>query len=96
MSEASSSSAISRPRALALVFTSYVMALGAGGLTLAFAPIEDPLWLTFAADAVATIVIFSWSVAYNNSSFYDAYWSVIPPAIVLYWIGLGDASVRSR
>ncbi len=93
MSEASSSSAISRPRALALVFASYVMALGAGGLTLAFAPIEDPLWLTFAADAVATIVIFSWSVAYNNSSFYDAYWSVIPPAIVLYWIGLGDASV---
>jgi steroid 5-alpha reductase family enzyme len=69
------------------------MALFAGWLTILFAPIEDPLWLTFAADAVATVVIFGWSVAYDNSSFYDAYWSVIPIAIVLYWIGLADSDV---
>ena len=70
---------IPRPRALALVGWSYVMALAAGWLTIVFAPIENPIWLTLAADAVATIVIFGWSLAYDNSSFYDAYWSVIPP-----------------
>jgi len=71
------------------------MALGAGWVTILFAPIEDPLRLTLAADAVATLVIFGWSVAYDNSSFYDAYWSVIPIAIVLYWVTLAEPSVPS-
>lgn len=93
MSEPNSNVTIPRGRALWLVTLSYVMALFAGGLTILYAPIEDPLWLTFAADAVATIVIFGWSVAYDNSSFYDAYWSVIPIAIVLYWLSLADTHV---
>ena len=93
MTHSITSPAIPRARALWLVVASYIMALFAGWLTIVFAPIDDPLWLTFAADAVATVVIFGWSVAYDNSSFYDAYWSVIPIAIVLYWIGLGDPDV---
>ena len=84
---------IPRPRALALVTWSYVMALAAGWLTIVFAPIDDPIWLTLAADCVATLVIFGWSVAYDNSSFYDAYWSVIPPAVVVYWISLAEPGV---
>ena len=68
-------------------------AIAAGWLTLAFAPIESLLWRTFAADAVATIVIFGWSVAYDNSSFYDAYWSVIPPLIGVYWLSVAEADV---
>lgn len=82
---------IPRSRALALIAASYVMAIAAGIATLAYAPIEDPLWRTLAADAVATVVIFGWSMAFDNSSFYDAYWSVIPPLIVLYWIGLPES-----
>jgi steroid 5-alpha reductase family enzyme len=39
------------------------------------------------------VVIFCWSIAYDNSSFYDAFWSVIPIAIVSYWISLADSSV---
>jgi len=93
MPESTAAPAIPRSRALVLVIASYVMALAAGALTLAYAPIEDILWRTFAADAVATIVIFGWSVAYDNSSFYDAYWSVIPPAIGLYWISLAETGV---
>jgi steroid 5-alpha reductase family enzyme len=93
MSQAKTSSSIPRGRALALVLASYVMAIGAGAATLVFAPIEDPIWRTLAADAVATIVIFGWSVAYNNSSFYDAYWSVIPPLIVLFWMSLAQPQV---
>lgn len=45
----------------------------------------DPLYLSAAADIVATLVIFAFSRAFNNSSFYDAYWSVIPPLLVGYW-----------
>lgn len=83
----------SRAAALRLVAVSYVVALAAGAATLALAPIADPLARTFAADAVATVVIFAFSYAWNNSSFYDAYWSVIPIAIVLYWMSLADADV---
>lgn len=83
-----SAPAISRPGALGRVTIAYVVALAAGGLTVGLAPIEDPILRTLAADLVATFVIFGFSVAYDNSSFYDAYWSVIPIAIVLYWMGL--------
>ncbi len=70
-----------------------MLALAAGYATLLLAPIEDPLLRTFAADAVATVVIFGFSAAYDNSSFYDAYWSVVPIAIVLYWMTLGESGV---
>jgi steroid 5-alpha reductase family enzyme len=35
--------------------------------------------------AYATVVIFGFSRWFNNSSFYDAYWSIIPPLLALYW-----------
>ncbi len=37
------------------------------------------------ADAVGTIVIFVFSRTFNNSSFYDPYWSVAPMVMVAYW-----------
>jgi steroid 5-alpha reductase family enzyme len=75
------------------VGVAYLVALVAGAATLFVAPIADPLARTFAADAVATIVIFGFSFAYDNSSFYDAYWSVVPIAIVLFWATLGGPEV---
>jgi steroid 5-alpha reductase family enzyme len=47
-----------------------------------------PTWQIIAvADVAATIVIFAFSVAFNNSSFYDPYWSIAPmvvaPALAL-------------
>jgi steroid 5-alpha reductase family enzyme len=84
---------MSRSQAFRLVGLAYVLALAAGYATLVLAPIDDPLPRTFAADAVATIVIFGFSFAYDNSSFYDAYWSVVPIAIVLYWISLAEDAV---
>ncbi len=30
-------------------------------------------------------MIFVFSRTYRNSSFYDAYWSVIPPVLLFYW-----------
>ena len=41
-----------------------------------------PLTEVLVADLVATLLVFASSVATNNTSMYDAYWSVIPPAVV--------------
>ena len=49
-------------------------------------PTTGRLWLdTLIADVLATLVVFGFSRAYRNSSFYDAYWSVIPPLLLFYW-----------
>lgn len=62
----------------------YCIAIAAAVLALILLDGElllNTLW----ADLVATLVIFGFSRAYKNSSFYDAYWSVIPPLIAVYW-----------
>jgi steroid 5-alpha reductase family enzyme len=49
-----------------------------------------PLWqVVAAADAAATVAVFAFSVVLDNSSVYDAYWSVAPMAIApaLAWVG---------
>ncbi|ORV29812.1 hypothetical protein AWB99_15260 [Mycolicibacterium confluentis] len=52
------------------------------------------LWLdTLIADVLATLVVFAFSRRWHNSSFYDAYWSVIPPLLLFYWWWRGDAGV---
>src|SRR5262245_10946694 len=56
---------------------------------------EHPIAVAFAADVAATVVVFAFSVAFDNSSFYDAYWSVAPIAIVFYW-ALGAAPEVNR
>lgn len=45
-------------------------------------------------DVVATLIIFAFSYFYDNSSFYDPYWSVIPIVIagVLTYLGLETAA----
>lgn len=76
---------------LARITVAYVIALFAGGASLylfEFGALLD----VFLADLVATAVIFMFSRSYGNSSFYDAYWSVIPPCIALYWLAVGNGS----
>lgn len=62
----------------------YVVTLGVGWITL-IALGQSPIWDMFWADIAATVAIFIFSRLYKNSSFYDAYWSVVPPLIALYW-----------
>ncbi|MCF4166086.1 DUF1295 domain-containing protein [Zavarzinia compransoris] len=50
-------------------------------------------WDALAADVVATLVIFGFSRAYGNSSFYDAYWSVIPPLLAVHWYATGGDAI---
>ena len=76
--------------ATALVTVSYVVALAAGVFTLGLVDGHD-VWRLFAADFVATLVIFAFSMAFGNSSFYDAYWSVVPPVLAAFWLGQPEA-----
>ena len=85
---------MSKGRSLALVTLAYVLAIGVATLWLGWGPRTHRLWLdTLIADALATLVIFAFSRAYRNSSFYDAYWSVIPPLLLAYWWWQGPIGV---
>ncbi len=75
-----------RGQSFALCALAYVVALAAAAATAAFVPLEHPIAVAAAADLVGTLVVFGFSVAFDNSSFYDAYWSVAPPVIGLYFL----------
>jgi len=92
MNTSSPTASARKKRGLILVSLAYASALAAAWATLAFVPIEGLLYRTLAADVVATLVIFGWSVSHDNSSFYDAYWSLAPIAIVIYWMSGLEAS----
>ena len=77
---------MSKTRSLAIVTVAYVVALAVAAAWLGWGPGTGRLWLdTLIADLLATLVIFGFSRAYRNSSFYDAYWSVVPPLLLFYW-----------
>jgi steroid 5-alpha reductase family enzyme len=82
----------SKPRAIlsvALVYAlALVIALGVGYLLRE----KHPLLIAGAADIAATIVVFIFSVIFNNSSVYDPYWSLAPILIALYWTFLPSSN----
>ena len=80
-------------RGLAHITFAYIVTVGVAWATLE-ALGQSPIWDMFWADIAATIAIFVFSRVYKNSSFYDAYWSVIPPLIALYWALEATASQR--
>jgi steroid 5-alpha reductase family enzyme len=52
------------------------------------------LWVDgLIADLLATLVVFAASRRYGNSSFYDPYWSVLPPALAIAWWIRSDTPV---
>lgn len=74
-----------RARAFAWVALAYGVAAVAGIAAGWLLPSTNPLMIAAAATLAGTLAIFAFSVAFNNSSFYDVYWSVAPIAIVIYW-----------
>lgn len=86
--------AMSKAASLWRVSAAYVIALGVAAAWLVWGPATGRLWLdTLIADLLATLVIFAFSRIFGNSSFYDAYWSVIPPLLLIYWWCRGDAGM---
>jgi steroid 5-alpha reductase family enzyme len=72
-------------RARWLVVLAYAVALAVALVVGYRVGFEHPIAVALAADVAGTIAIFGASLAFRNSSFYDAYWSVAPLPIALYW-----------
>ncbi len=82
-------------RVLAWVGAAYAVALAvavAVGLLLRG---HHPILVAAVADLAATLAVFAFSVARDNSSLYDPYWSVAPLPVALYW-SLADGRVATR
>nr|WP_163807823.1 DUF1295 domain-containing protein [Mycolicibacterium anyangense] len=86
----------SKTHSLLLVTAAYVVAVALGAAWLLGGPSTGSLLLdAFVADVLATLVIFVFSRIYRNSSFYDAFWSVIPPLLLIYWWAAGPLGLDS-
>lgn len=86
--------------ALAVVSVAYLTAtlaaVAVGYAVLVVAPTASPLAVVACADLAGTIVVFAWSLCLRNSSMYDAYWSVAPPLIAVWYVLLpGNADVAT-
>jgi len=66
------------------VIIAYALALALGTFLFLKLP-WSVLMNALVADLAATVLIFVFARAYKNSSFYDAYWSVMPIAIAFWW-----------
>jgi len=74
-----------RGRGFAWVTGAYLLALVAALATGLALQGRHPIVVALVADLVATAVVFAFSLALDNSSMYDPYWSLAPIPIVLYW-----------
>ena len=63
----------------------YAAAFCAAWMVVRSMPGAQPLWVALAADVAATLVVFAFSVAFDNSSLYDPYWSAAPPVLAAYF-----------
>ena len=90
-SEPSHQVGVNRARDFYWIICAYLVALVVALVTVNALPDWSTLWRAAAADVAATLVIFLFACVFKNSSFYDAYWSVAPPVIVLYWLMAHDA-----
>jgi steroid 5-alpha reductase family enzyme len=84
-------------RSVLICLAAYLAAAAAAVAVGQLTSRASPLWSAGLADLAATLVIFAFSLALDNSSLYDPYWSVAPAAIALYWLsrlgGFGGAAV---
>ncbi len=85
-----------RKRSLFICLAAYVCALVAAAAVCRLLADRPPALAAFLADCVATIVVFAFSLALDNSSVYDPYWSVAPVPIVLFWFSRQGAAVGPR
>jgi len=79
---------------LARIAAAYAIAFAVAAAWLGWGPDTRWLWLdTLLADLLATVVVFAASRWYRNSSCYDAYWSVVPPVLLVYWWSQGGLGI---
>ena len=77
---------MSKTASLVRVLVAYLFAFGVFAAWFAWGPQTGHLWLDgLIADVLATLVVFAASRLHHNSSFYDPYWSVLPPLLAIAW-----------
>ena len=86
---------MARPADFAPIVLAYAAAVAAGAALMALTWLPQP-WDAFWADVLATLVVFAFSRRYRNSSFYDPYWSVIPPLLAAWWMWRNGAAADAR
>ena len=84
-----------KTKGLLTVLTAYVIAVILGFISLQFSSHMSSMLQILIADIVATFVIYSFSVYFKNSSFYDPYWSVIPPFIAFFWLAKNNYVINT-
>jgi len=78
-------------KAFGAIAIAYVVAFWVAVVVGSNVPYEHPIAVAFAADVAATLAIFTFSFLFKNSSFYDAYWSVAPLPIGVYWMARAES-----
>ena len=82
----------SRTRSFLFITAAYVAALVAAWLVVCWlGPSASPLAVVAWADGAATLVVFAFSAAANNTSVYDPYWSAAP-MVIAPWLALHSAA----
>ena len=81
-----------RRRGFLICLAAYAAAGGVASLVGWLASPLHPLWTAALADLAATVTVFLFSLAFDNSSLYDPYWSVIPPFLALFWLVAAGAA----
>jgi steroid 5-alpha reductase family enzyme len=84
---------VSRAASFGVVVAAYAVALAVAVVVGVVMGDDRPLLTVLVADVAATLVIFVSSRVVNNSSMYDAYWSVAPPVIVVYLAVVAEPGV---
>jgi steroid 5-alpha reductase family enzyme len=98
MSEAAAPDAPSdRARAFLWITVAYLVAAIVALLTGIAIGDRHPIAVALAADVAATLAIFAFSFGFGNTSFYDAYWSVAPPLVAIFFAAVpGGIAVFDR
>ncbi len=75
---------MTKPASLVFCALGYLVALIVAAAVVAVSHGLPVMLAVLLADIAATIVVFAFSVASDNSSFYDPYWSVAPVPVILF------------
>lgn len=79
----------SKAWSLFIILVIYIIAGTIGYITYLAIPLDFYLKLLI-ADIAGTVVVFIFSLILNNASCYDAYWSVLPMVVVIYYLFTHD------
>ena len=72
---------------LAIVGLAYVTAVGAAWVVADILGYRRPLWALGLGYLAAALVIYAWSMALDNGSMFDAWWSVLP-SLAAVWLAV--------